>query len=364
MRASSLNIARYCRGAATLLSQFKTNTDNLRLGSLAHGWIQIAIEHEDIEAADLWLHTILPEYLDILKPELHQFYKWCFIDSQLIDFFSENHLCEHELGIDFPSGRLTGHIDLLIITQDTLTVVDWKYGKGQQYILPKLIDDYQLLAYAILAAHNIGVFNVRLLRILVSDLTYDELYLNDSTLSSARKEIELIVASNDPDNFTPGPHCDHCLVRNNCKARASLINKVNGYLVPDTAINISLTNDQATRYALARKMLKDRLAQLDDALIAYLEQDGNIEHEGQKLIINQIKKDKITNNNSLVLELYNMLGHDAFMDTISTTKSATIASLKKTGKKAKEAKEIWDQFKKLGYIEETKTKRLKWIMSD
>lgn len=130
-----------------------------------------------------------------------------------------------EQRVDFsdwaPSGF--GTADCLIVGDETLTVIDFKYGVG---IPVKAKDNPQLMCYALGALkqfENREIKNVRMIifqpRIINTNewtvKTSDLLEFAKNTLSPAAKK-----AINGKGEFKSGTHCRFCAIKSTCRERA------------------------------------------------------------------------------------------------------------------------------------------------
>ena len=122
-----------------------------------------------------------------------------------------------------------GTSDCIIIDDDTIFVIDFKYGKG---VKVEALNNSQMMIYAIGALEMFdGIFDInhvvmtifqpRLNNISTFEMTKDELYNWAFTvLEPAAKK-----AYQGTGAFESGEHCRFCKAKNNCRTRAEYVYK-------------------------------------------------------------------------------------------------------------------------------------------
>lgn len=121
-----------------------------------------------------------------------------------------------------PEGFGTG--DLVLVTDDVLEVMDFKFGQG---IPVSAVDNPQMRLYALGALNQFGclyeidtvrvtIVQPRLDSISTDEMTIDDLmhWANGTVKGTAEK------AFKGEGDFKPGEHCRFCRVRSTCRARA------------------------------------------------------------------------------------------------------------------------------------------------
>lgn len=115
-----------------------------------------------------------------------------------------------------------GTCDCLIIQDDTLTVIDYKYGQG---VAVSATDNSQLKLYALGAMSDYGdvlgitkvemhIFQPRLNNISTDSISVDELYKwADKTVKPIAEK-----AMNGKGKYSPGEHCRFCQHAGKCRA--------------------------------------------------------------------------------------------------------------------------------------------------
>lgn len=350
VRASSLNMLKHCPAAPHLLSVKKEEKDNIRkIGTIKHKWIELAI-NQDVNNADEWLklkHQNI--YKDIIE-ELHVFWSWLPISTM-------GGQTEQYLEMDLSTVKLTGHVDFLKTEYGDLTIIDWKTGEGQKYILPPLVEDLQLLAYAVLASNKHDITNIRLMRVRTTDCEYDELILDREILFTAKTLVSAVLDKYDQDTCTIGPHCESCLARLVCPARSEMPECVTDLVAIDDAPRGELTHPQFVRYALARGALKERIKDLDKMLKDYISDGGIIEHSGKILTVKSVKKEYIKDDRA-VIEIIKKEIPDQYEAALKISKSSVNDAYKSAGLKTAK---LWQLIKELGLIDIKEEDRMDWI---
>lgn len=328
IRCSSLNVARHCTGAPALLARTSTETDETRTGTIAHEWIARYLQGGRATAND-WL---IASDWDDLYDELQDFADW-YEATLAPQLPGRDELWRHEWAqeLDLGGNLLTGHFDALTWGCEQAIVIDWKHGPGQRWILPPIGDDLQMLGYAVLAAR--GVDSVRVLRVLVTDLEYQEVVLPPEALIEARETIAGILreVAARPEAREPGPHCEHCLARRACPERLAAIESVTDALVPFRGGEIALTSDQARRVALALGPLEEAIKGLRGALRRQLDAGLRVEMHGKRLaLVGSGSRDRVADPLGAITELRARIG-DGADQAISTSKSALEKACKAAG---------------------------------
>lgn len=130
-----------------------------------------------------------------------------------------------------PEGFGTG--DLVLVTDDVLEVIDFKFGQG---IPVSAVDNPQMRLYALGALNQFGclydintacmtIVQPRLDSISTHEMTIDDLmhWANSTVKETAEK------AFKGEGDFNPGEHCRFCRVRSTCRARAEMNMKLACY---------------------------------------------------------------------------------------------------------------------------------------
>jgi hypothetical protein len=354
LRASSLNIATHCPGAPALLATATLPKDvsaTLEAGTLAHRWLH-AYTEKGLEAAEAVIED------DRLAMELLSFWAW-WQETGIPAALAEAR-CEVPLILPLGGLVVTGHADLVALHDRVPMVIDWKYGRGQRHILPLLEDDLQLPCYGLLHARATGATRVRLLRVLVSDRELQGRELGADALRDVEVEIERIARAvlADPDRRTPGPHCEQCLARHGCSEYQAQIETVTAALVPGPAPT-SLTPDQAVRWALARKAVAERVDTLDAALHRYLEAGGEVEVDGQALILSRYQVDTVADHRAAVARLREIVGDRANL-ALAVSKTGIVDALKTAGLGTGERERFLQTLREAGIIGRQERASLKW----
>lgn len=119
-----------------------------------------------------------------------------------------------------------GTCDCIIIQDDTMTIIDYKYGQG---VMVSATDNSQLRLYALGAMNDYGsvlgitkvemhIFQPRLNNISMDSMTVDELmaWANKTVKPTATK------ASKGKGKYNPGEHCRFCQHAGRCRALTRL----------------------------------------------------------------------------------------------------------------------------------------------
>ena len=121
-----------------------------------------------------------------------------------------------------PEGFGTG--DLLIVADETLDIVDLKYGKG---VTVSAIDNPQMKLYAIGALNLFdSLYDIKKVRMTIVQPRLESIssyeMLTEDLLSWAENELKpkADLAFKGEGEFLSGEHCRFCRVRHNCRARA------------------------------------------------------------------------------------------------------------------------------------------------
>lgn len=140
-----------------------------------------------------------------------------------------------EMKLDYsewvPEGFGTG--DLVLVTDDVLEVMDFKFGQG---IPVSAVDNPQMRLYALGALNQFGcLYEINTVRVTIvqprldsistDEMTIDDLvhWANGTVKETAEK------AFKGEGDFNPGEHCRFCRVRSTCRARAEMNMKLACY---------------------------------------------------------------------------------------------------------------------------------------
>ncbi|MCP4549496.1 MAG: PD-(D/E)XK nuclease family protein [bacterium] len=330
VRASSLGMAQHCPGMPALGARVSRArqawdrggaTEAMLGGTIAHAFLESWISLGP-KVADRWLVDNAPE----MKDELRKVRQWLlseWFDPLSWDSrYTEVELASAGLGIN-------GHADLIYMVRDEpgIAVVDYKYGPGQKYYLPPLEQDWQMMAYAVLASFVWGG-PVTVLRVRLSDREVDVLELDEGQLAASRAVLEAIAEQvhDDPENRTPGAHCDSCFYRDACPERLTLIKPVESVLAIPHEIE-TLTTGQARSWALARRAIRERAAELDEALERHIRAGGIVEADGRALRLSEWSADKVINHRAALQEVIQLAGGHS-EQALRTNKGGMDAALK------------------------------------
>lgn len=136
--------------------------------------------------------------------------------------------------------------DCIIIDDDTLHIIDLKYGKG---IAVSAEDNAQLRLYALGAVKQFSLlydFNKVDMHIMQPriDNTSDVIMDVDELIKWGAEEVKpkAELAFKGEGEFNPGEHCQWCKAKGTCKARADKINKLKeyGYMDADLLSNVEI----------------------------------------------------------------------------------------------------------------------------
>jgi hypothetical protein len=360
IRCSSLSIAQHCPGAPALLAATSPETDETRTGTIVHEWIRRYLETSRPDANEWLIEAGRADLFDGLQ----SFSDW--LEETLLPQLPPvaDWRTEWFKAIGLGEGlQLTGHFDVLATGCEQVIVIDWKHGFGQRWILPPIVDDLQMLGYAVLAEAR-GDDSVRVLRVLVSDLEYQEMILDRHDLAAARERVTAVAArvAEYPDLRTPGPHCDHCLARTACDERIAQISEVVDALIPSPAYPLTMSLDQARRWALVRGAIKDRCERLNDLLRAHLDAGAEILQDGQRLrAVGSGSRDRVIDGRGAIAELRVAIG-DGADAAISTSKGAIVDALKAAGLKPAAREALIGQLRKAKAIASEPCERsMRWV---
>jgi hypothetical protein len=140
-----------------------------------------------------------------------------------------------EMKLDYstwvPEGFGTG--DLVLVTDDVLEVIDFKYGRGIQVGAE---DNPQMRLYALGALSQFGcLYEVNTVRMTIVQPRFDSISTDEMTVKELINWGERIVkpiadiAFKGEGEFKAGDHCRFCRVRATCRARAEMNMKLACY---------------------------------------------------------------------------------------------------------------------------------------
>lgn len=140
-----------------------------------------------------------------------------------------------EMKLDYstwvPEGFGTG--DLVIVTDDVLEVIDFKYGRGISVLAE---GNPQMRLYALRALNQFGcLYEINTVRMTIVQLRLDSISTHEMTVDEIANWGEAVVkpiadlAFKGEGDFKPGEHCRFCRVRSTCRARAEMNMKLACY---------------------------------------------------------------------------------------------------------------------------------------
>lgn len=224
-----------CPRSVALEAKFEEkSSDFAEEGTQAHAMAESLLNYRLHPDKDFAVRAFA-EFQKIYKekdPEMFgyvmQYVEYCLDIYDQACLKEEDALACVEERLDFshivPEGFGTG--DFSVYTNDTLDIIDLKYGKG---VKVEAVDNPQLRLYAIGAIKTIGwVYDIKKVRthivqprlnhIDTEELTIDELmqWANDKVKPAAR------LAYNDEGQYNPTPEgCKFCKAKSICRARAA-----------------------------------------------------------------------------------------------------------------------------------------------
>ena len=197
-------------------------------GTFAHNLGELKLLHHlgEISKAEFNKSLKVMKQDEFYTKELEQ-----YVDVY-VDFAIEK-INEHKTGLVFIEKRVDyscicpegfGTSDILILDNDTIEVVDLKFGKGLKVDAK---DNSQLKLYAIGAVDNFNfIFEAKKVRMTIvqprlDHISTEELDVGD-LISWGEEEVKpkADLAYEGEGEFNPGDHCRFCRVKDRCRARA------------------------------------------------------------------------------------------------------------------------------------------------
>lgn len=262
IRASALSLARSCPGAHRLAALHPRQTDATSEGTRKHEALRLVLSGvlEDRRSGPSWMRETA-EWLRATWPRIGEAkgHPECF---------------EVELRAELEGMELTGHADLLLPGE----VYDWKTGAGA--ILPPILEDLQMLAYAVMVAAGSAPIIVH--RVLVDQRTFESYLLDAEALAAGEAvliEVMRAACVDDPPR-TPGHHCSTCLTRRSCPEYLAAAEDLTCALAPIRGQGLS-SPVQALRLLQAMGPVRDALEWADVALREFVRAHGPLELDGK-----------------------------------------------------------------------------------
>lgn len=265
IRASSLNLARYCHGAHALAALHHRDTAATADGTWKHDAIRMALS--GVLTVKMlgpsWVRDTAAWLLD-LWPALRGAQLEQPLESMIVD------------GV-----TLTGHADALTEADGEAVVWDWKTGGG--HTLPPLDEDLQMLAYATMWARIASAPRVTVHRVQVDLRQSDSLTLEGETLELAIEAVCEVAteAARDPDTRTPGHHCGHCLTRRSCPEYLAQAEDLTCALAPIRGQGLT-SEAQAVRLLRALEAVDDAAEWARDRLKDWVRERGPVRSDGKE----------------------------------------------------------------------------------
>jgi hypothetical protein len=365
IRATHLSIADQCSGAPKLLRELgernrtKPPSAAAQAGLIVHEWIAIALTMGEAVAWK-WLGD------HELETDIKNFWEWWNSPemgqrSDLLWAYAESKkpaLVEQPYQLTVPDGVVSMRFDLCFGNR----VVDWKFGDGAKYFLPPINEDLQMLSYGVARSRR-GIWEtIEVWRVRTSDLEVDSMELDRAQLSAVYDWIASIVSevSKHSDRRVPGVHCETCWARKDCPERLETLGGDAGeVLMVRSPGMVQLGQHSALLWAQHRGAVKDRLEQLDAALVDYIERNGPIELDNKRCVVKRVKRDAVADHEGLIRELKRVLGGGG-SSALRTSKGAIVEALKAQGKKPAEREELLQLWREQGLLKQSVGARIAW----
>lgn len=265
IRASALNLARYCHGAHALAALHPRDTAATTEGTRKHEALRLAL------SGVLTVKTSGPSWIRDTAAWLLELWP-ALRGAQL----------EREIEWGLPGGvALTGHVDACTEEDGGCVVWDWKTGGG--HTLPPLDEDLQMLAYATMWASVTTHQRVTVHRVQVDLRQSESLTLEGETLTLAEEAVCEVAtaAALDPDTRTTGHQCGHCLTRRSCPEYLAQAEDLTCALAPIRGQGLT-SEAQAVRLLKSMAPVKDALEWADSALRDYVRANGPLRDGGKE----------------------------------------------------------------------------------
>lgn len=358
IHASALNLAYHCPGAPKLLQSLPSHVDTgeaVRWGLVAHDYLAICWELGPDQATQ-WLRETEPEF----ATEMTETALW--VAEQFPAWDAKQGVTETRFRVPLPeiNSYISCRVDWANLHPGGATVVDWKHGAGQKYFLPDIMNDLQMGAYAVAIAAEWDVTNVTVIRALLTPQETHVLHYSPEALRLTRDALAAITHDclRQADALQTGVWCNHCFARHICKARLEQAAESLSLIPADPAI-VTLTDDQATLYALHRTALRERLDVLDEALQRYVVAGGRVEHDNKRLTLSRFSVDRIARPAEILAELMTTVGPYA-SSAMRTTKQAVTASLRAAGLSRDAIRDHLAIWREKGWITKEPRNALRW----
>lgn len=364
MRASGLQLARTCPGSM-FLAQAEAMRGNehespyAAVGTAGHAWLQMRIELGE-KAANAYLAGLPPsglladedarrEFLD----DLHLLWDWTQETGLWID--GAEALTEEEVEVS-TNPPIVGHADLIQVHQGLVSVTDWKFYR-QLSMLPDIVDDMQMYAYAIGASDAVGgIDRAQVHRVLCYHQREDVLDLDREGIELARRALAELARDvwERRRSFCPGAQCGYCFYRSACPAYRSYEGGIDASeIVPYQAGKIATAED-VLAFLLAAQQVEARIAEGREAAKAWVAERGPVVDPatGKQWKGWPTARDAITDPAAAIGRLGQEIGDvNEALKACSTTKTALERALKAQKRKPKERSEFLSSLRDAGIIE-------------
>lgn len=254
LSASSAHKWLVCTPSVRLEEQFENvSSDYMKEGTLAHAIAEFQVRSyflepltkkkkdeglNEFKSLELYNDEMISHtefYLDYIKQQAMQTHKKPFITvEKRVDY---SHIA--------PEGF--GTADCIMIFEDTLHVIDFKYGKG---VKVDAEHNSQMMLYALGAIKEYSLFyNIKNIKLSIVQPRLDNISEWECTVEELNNWAETEVKSQAQKAFmglgeyVPGEHCKFCRAKKECKARAEkympiieTLKKVNPNLLTNEAI--------------------------------------------------------------------------------------------------------------------------------
>jgi hypothetical protein len=270
-----------------------------------------------------------------------------------------------------PAGEISMRLDLMAVVKRVggsidMLVADWKFGAGQRYILPPIHEDLQMVSYGLRGLRWLGSqdhVQCRVKRVLVTDRHVDNLLITREVAEEVEPWLEEVVArvAAGPDLRTPGLHCSRCWARNACSEHASLAEPVVTALALPSSPPGPLAPLVAAEWASARRAVRERCDQMDQALVEYLDAGGQVRLEGQRLRVLRFDKDRVVIPPADVLRVLTDIAGEHGLLGLGTNKVRMVEAMKAAGLDGGQREEMLQGLRDRGHIQRGQVQKLQWV---
>lgn len=320
------------------------DTSAARLGTAVHKIMQWIVDNASGDVPDV---TAVAEEFGVDPAEVAMLSRyglkaWAELEQYAVA--PETEVAMRRVGYDFV---MTGHADVLGLGPDSITIIDWKSGRGESSAREQMLA-YLWLAQGTNTASTYTAFVVQL-----RQQYYDVVHRTASDLEMYEHRVSEALGRH--DTFSPGDHCTFCPRRYDCPARTALVRSA----IHDLEVGAAQpTMEMYTRVQAVARMVEE----FRERLREHIAINGPITGDGAVLTLATETREEIDARAAWPHLIEAGLTDDEIAGAVKITKSAmldAVAGKAEARGKGKAKAQFMDLLRDAGAVHTTEFQKLK-----